>query len=414
MRVPVRMLEHSRFRLADARVAEGRRPGRRPRPATSCARRSTAASRRASEGEGGSGDGGIQLLLEFKVDDIVDWLWEELELPDLKPQVGEHAARTTRSCAKGWDRRGCALAARPPPHREGSRQAPRDPGRPDAVHRRRPALPPAQGAPARRRATPSVVLRARRVGSMSAAERKLAKTFFFFALQGLRRQYRQRRRRASSRTPPRRGSSPRASSSRSPASAARTPPARSSSPSSCSTSTTRPRPYNVYLFYASDGENAVEDREPALAALAGLAGRLNHFGYLETRPPTTRFGHTQMRSIVADLKARGAPAGEDIVLRGQGRLARDPPLLRPARPRRTRGERRDGGAERLRGAAGGARARARASTHHAGRLRAGARPLHDGDRGLRPAGAHAALVVRRALHPPAGAADAWGCRGSSR
>ncbi len=36
-----------------------------------------------------------------------------------------------------------------------------------------------------------------------------------------------------------------------------------------------------------------------------------------------------------------------------------------------------------------------------GRLRGGARQLHDGDRRLRAAGAHAALVLRRALHLPA-------------
>ena len=51
----------------------------------------------------------------------------------------------------------------------------------------------------------------------------------------------------------------------------------------------------------------------------------------------------------------------------------------------------------------GARAAARARLLP-GRLRGGAGELHDRDRGLRPAGAHAALVVRRALHPPARAA----------
>ena len=37
----------------------------------------------------------------------------------------------------------------------------------------------------------------------------------------------------------------------------------------------------------------------------------------------------------------------------------------------------------------------------AGDLRGGPRQLHVGDRGVRTAGAHAALVVRRSLHPPA-------------
>ena len=39
------------------------------------------------------------------------------------------------------------------------------------------------------------------------------------------------------------------------------------------------------------------------------------------------------------------------------------------------------------------------------RLRGGAGEPHDRDRGLRPAGAHAALVLRRALHPPARAPE---------
>ena len=90
-----------------------------------------------------------------------------------------------------------------------------------AVHRRRPALP-ASWCSAPRTASNAVVIFALDVsGSMTAVERKLAKTFFFFALHGLRRQYAPgggALRRAHDRSV---GIPREASSSRSPAAAAR-------------------------------------------------------------------------------------------------------------------------------------------------------------------------------------------------
>ena len=87
LHVPVRLLEHARFRLADA--PQGKTvPAEAPHaPATRCVRGRGGGCGDA-EGEGGQDDGGLKLLLELKVDDIVDWLTEELELPDLKPKSG--------------------------------------------------------------------------------------------------------------------------------------------------------------------------------------------------------------------------------------------------------------------------------------------------------------------------------------
>ena len=45
-----------------------------------------------------------QLLLEFKIDDIVDWLWEEMQLPNLKARVGP--SEESDWMREGWDRRG--------------------------------------------------------------------------------------------------------------------------------------------------------------------------------------------------------------------------------------------------------------------------------------------------------------------
>ena len=42
--------------------------------------------------------------MELKIDDIVDWLWEELKLPNLKVKSG--AVRYDDYTREGWSRRG--------------------------------------------------------------------------------------------------------------------------------------------------------------------------------------------------------------------------------------------------------------------------------------------------------------------
>src|SRR5690606_32420815 len=56
------------------------------------------------KGPGGREEGEFQLLLEIKIDDIVDWLWEEMQLPNLKARAG--ASDETEWTREGWDRRG--------------------------------------------------------------------------------------------------------------------------------------------------------------------------------------------------------------------------------------------------------------------------------------------------------------------
>jgi uncharacterized sporulation protein YeaH/YhbH (DUF444 family) len=309
VRVPVRMLEHARFRLADTGTQRGAgqgdaKAGDELRPAQ------PGGEQEGEEGEGGRGDGGFKLMLEFKVDDIVDWLMEELELPDLKP-VHATTVEEDTIVREGTGKRG--IRARLDRRRTVK----------EAVKRRAIQADPKpfvdddlryhQLKTRPRTASNAVVVFALDVSaSMSGAERKLAKTFFFFALAGLRRRYRKIDVRFIAHT----------TEAWEFAEAAFFEVTGSGgTEASCAFKLAQrvldehydPSAYNAYLFYASDGENAVEDREPAFAALAALAGRLNHFGYVETRPPTTRFGHTQMRSIVADLKAHGAPADEDVV-----------------------------------------------------------------------------------------------------
>ena len=71
VRVPVRMLEHHHFRLRRADESQGAGQGK--------AKPGDVFTDPSKEGQGEKGPGGreegeVQLLLEFKIDDIVDWL----------------------------------------------------------------------------------------------------------------------------------------------------------------------------------------------------------------------------------------------------------------------------------------------------------------------------------------------------
>src|SRR4029077_5098976 len=90
VRVPVRMLEHYHFRLRRPEEQQGAGQGKaKPGDVFSDPSKDKSPG---EKGAGGRDDGGVQLLLEFKVDDIVDWLWEEMQLPNLKARTGPGAA----------------------------------------------------------------------------------------------------------------------------------------------------------------------------------------------------------------------------------------------------------------------------------------------------------------------------------
>lgn len=109
VQVPVRMLEHARFRLAEGRTQAGAgqgagKPGdilqpSQPDPVGG------AGGASGEAGEGGSEDGEVRLLLEFSIDDIMDWVWDELKLPDLKPRGGA-SIDEVELVREGWDKRG--------------------------------------------------------------------------------------------------------------------------------------------------------------------------------------------------------------------------------------------------------------------------------------------------------------------
>ncbi len=146
-------------------------------------------------------------------------------------------------------------------------------------------------------------------GSMDEAQRRLAKQFFFFALQGIRRQY------AKVETVFLAHAAQAWEFEESQFFQA------SSSGGTVSSSVARlaldvmgtrydPSRYNVYFFYASDGENAAEDRDEAAGALAELAAQVNYAGYCETGGVATfRPRDTQLAEIFAELKRRELPVG---------------------------------------------------------------------------------------------------------
>jgi len=298
--VPVRFLEHYRFRLLAGESTAGTGQGKVGagdvlRPAD------VGGDGEPGKGHGGSGEGGLEFVLELKVDDIVDWLWEEMELPNLRPRAGNLADEELER--EGWDRRG----ARSRLDRRRSLK--------EALKRR--AVQP-RGAPfsnedlrfrqltrRRRPVTRAVVFFALDVSSsMSERDRRLAKTFFFWVAQGLRRQYAQV----------------------DVVFVGHTVQAwefgeaeffqvRGSGGTVASTAFRKvldivterydPSRYNVYLFYASDGENFAHDRGPAAGALEALAAVASFMGYVETTAGG-RAMQTETANLFRALASEGA------------------------------------------------------------------------------------------------------------
>ena len=310
VRVPVRLLEHARFRLADKESQTGAGQGEgeagdvlrpaSPRPGDDD----------GDEGRGGNQDGEVKLLLEFKIDDIVDWLWEELKLPDLQPKraSGSDEQELVR---EGWDRHGARS-------RLDRRRTIKE-----AIKRRAIQENPApftnedlrfrQLVMRHKPVTNAVVIFAVDVSaSMTEAERKLAKTFFFFALQGIRRKYAKVETRFIAHTTQAWEFSENEFFQVS-----------GSGGTMASTAFQltlellhqqfNPAQYNSYLFYASDGENFTEDRSAAAGLLRQLTAQMNYIGYVETLPGMRPPNKTEMMRICDELERNGAQIGSSVL-----------------------------------------------------------------------------------------------------
>ena len=299
VRVPVKVLEHYRFQLNQEGEGSGTgqgagEPGDVLRPG--------GPGKGDDKGEGGDNDGGFQLVLELKVDDIVDWLWDELKLPDLEPRSGPTDELEYER--EGWDRRGARS-------RLDRRRSMKESIKRRAVQKDGPAftnedLRFRQLVKRPKPSTRAVVFFCMDVSaSMSGQDRQVAKTFFFWVIQGLRRRYQYLETVFIAHTTEAwqfnedeffqvRGSG---------GTVASTAFARVSD---LIESDYDPARYNLYLFYASDGANFAQDREPASKLLMTIGGMTNFTGYLEIQDRSD--SETEMTRIVDKAKANGLKA----------------------------------------------------------------------------------------------------------
>lgn len=310
VQVPMRLLEHAHFRLAPARSSVGAGQGGGQPGDLLRAARPAAMGGAGTQGEGGDGEGAVRLLLEFPIDDILDWLWDAFELPHLKPRhLG--AIDEVRLVRSGLDRHGARS-------RLDRRRTVKE-----AIKRRALQTQPVpftnddlryrQVLPQPRPSANAVVFFVLDVSaSMAQAERKLAKSFFFFALQGLRRRYVRVETRFIAHTT-------RAWEF----SEAEFFQVNGMGGTMASTAFRlsrellqehyAPGRYNAYLFYASDGENFSEDRGATSLVLGELGALLNYMGYVETVPGVPRSLETEMHSLCAEQERRGLPLHSSIL-----------------------------------------------------------------------------------------------------
>lgn len=307
VRVPVRMLEHHHFRLRRTAESEGVGQGA-AKPGDVLGDPSADQGSR-EKGPGGQDQGEIQLLLEIKIDDIVDWLWEEMQLPNLKARIGP--SQETDWIREGWDRRGARSrldrrrSFKELVKRRGQHAGP--PGFTDEDLRFR------QLSRRRQPAIHAVVFFLLDVsGSMSDRDRKLAKTFFFWVVQGLRREYR----------------------SLETVFVAHTTEAweftepeffqvTGTGGTVASTGLNKvreimderynPGRHNIYLFYASDGDNSVGDHAEAHSALADIAQKACYSGYVEVASGLSRQLATETGRLFAEIASQGMPAGSYVI-----------------------------------------------------------------------------------------------------
>ena len=333
VRVPVRMLEHYHFRLASPGDSQGVGQGEAKPGDTLAEGRGDAAG--GDKGEGGQGEGQIQLMLEIKIDDIVDWLWEEMQLPNLKARVGP--SDDSDWVREGWDRRGArsrldrrrsfkelikrqGVTARKLGDPSGTAVGDSTPKTAGAHgHNGQPVtfsdedLRFRQLARRRQPALHAVVFFMLDVsGSMSDRDRKLAKTFFFWVVQGLRREYRSLETVFVAHT---------TEAWEFPETEFFQVAGTGGTVTSTGLNKVReimearysPARHNIYLFYASDGDNSVADHGLAHEALLDIAGKACFSGYVEVASGLSRQLATEIGRLFALVRDAGLPVASHMI-----------------------------------------------------------------------------------------------------
>lgn len=302
VKVPVRFLEHFRFRLREAEEIHGAgqgdvKPGDQLGTATQ--------QGDDGQGEGGNNEGGVQLVLELKIDDIVDWLWEELKLPNLQAKTG--ATQDDDYTREGWSRRGVrSRLDRRRSLKESLKRRSVDPSGPVFVDD---DLRFRQLVMRRRPATQAVVFFAMDVSSsMRDRDRQLAKTFFFWVVEGLRRQYTRLDLVFVAHTV-KAWEFPESEFFQVRGSGGTVASTAFSLVKEIADKRYDPARYNVYLFYGSDGENFKDDHDAADAALRELAQLASFIGYVETPASEDRALDTETAAIFKAVGDDGCPMG---------------------------------------------------------------------------------------------------------
>ena len=295
VRVPVRMLEHYRFRLRS--TGESRGVGQGKAKPGDLLGQANSGSRPGEKNAGGTERGGTDLMLEFKVDDIVDWMWEELHLPNLQPRVGPSEESEWKR--EGWDRRGArSRLDRRRSMKESVKRRALEPSSPAFTdedlryrqlnRRRQPAM----------RAAVFFLIDVS--ASMTESDRKLAKTFFFWVAAGLRRQYRSLDIIFVAHTTDA-WEFNEAEFFQVTGSGGTVASAGFSKVNEIMQARFDPGSCNVYLFYASDGDNAADDRAPARAELENITKVARYSGYVEisSGPRSTQSETSRLFQAVA-------------------------------------------------------------------------------------------------------------------
>jgi sporulation protein YhbH len=303
VKVPIKFLEHYRFRLSDGDAqtgvgqGEGAKPGDVLRPAAPGGK---------GAGGAGTGEGGVEFVLEFKVDEILDWLWEELELPNLEPKTADSIDQS-EYVREGIDRRG-------PRARLDRRRTVKE-----AVKRRAIQTNPIpftdddlrfrQLARRPQPLTQAAVIFVLDVSSsMDDASRQLAKSFFFWALQGIRRQHTRIETAFIGHTV-----NAWEFSEEEFFAVRATGGTEASRAFALSQDIIQerfdPSQYNVYVFYASDGDNFAADREGSRERLKSLSAISNYMGYVETTRRSSDRLNTEMGRLFKELEEAEGQTG---------------------------------------------------------------------------------------------------------
>ncbi|HTY93221.1 MAG TPA: DUF444 family protein [Steroidobacteraceae bacterium] len=305
VRVPVRMLEHYHFRLRDPGDSQGVGQGK-TRDGDVLAEAHP--DQGPEKGEGGQGDGGIQLMLEIKIDDIVDWLWEEMQLPNLQARVGP--SDDSDWVREGWDRRGARSRL---DRRRSVKELVKRQGLGGPATFTDEDLRFRQLARRRQPAVHAVVFFLLDVsGSMSDRDRKLAKTFFFWVVQGLRREYRSLETVFVAHT---------TDAWEFPESEFFQVAGTGGTVASTGLNKVReivdarysPARHNIYLFYASDGDNSIGDHAPASEALEDITTKACFCGYVEVASGLSRQLATETGRLFGDAASGGKPVASYVI-----------------------------------------------------------------------------------------------------